>query len=199
MPKKKKKVKKIVKKAKKAVKKKIVKAKKSAKKIIRSKAKVARKGKAVNAPKEKLLGRVEHFFDKISVAAIGVKASFAVGDVLHFKGHTTDFVQKVDSMQIEHQSVIKVKKGDDIGIKVKDFVREHDLVYLGNEKDLSARPVQPIQTKPIVKPLFQTSIFERDKPIAQPAAKPQPSAQTAPPAKKPEKKDPYSNTKFFNF
>jgi putative protease len=97
------------------------------------KKKAAGKVKAKAKPKvkkEKLLGKVMHYFDKISVAAIQVSAPFKVGDVIHIKGHTTDFEQPVDSIQIEHESVQKVKKGDDIGIKVKELVREHDGVYL---------------------------------------------------------------------
>jgi hypothetical protein len=80
--------------------------------------------------KEKKIGEVLHYFDKISVAAIKVKAPFKVGDVIHIKGHTTDFEQPVESIQIEHVAVQKVKKGDDIGTKVKELVREGDGVFI---------------------------------------------------------------------
>jgi len=80
--------------------------------------------------KEKKVGEIAHYFGKIMVAAIKVKAEIKVGDTLHIKGHTTDFEQVVDSMQIEHESIPKAKKGDDIGIKVKDHVREGDEVFL---------------------------------------------------------------------
>jgi putative protease len=86
--------------------------------------------KEKKAPKEKKVGEIAHYFGKIMVAAIKVKAEIKVGDILHIKGHTTDFEQAVDSMQIEHLSVPKAKKGDDIGIKVKDHVREGDEVFL---------------------------------------------------------------------
>jgi len=86
--------------------------------------------KEKKAPKEKKVGEVLHHFGKIGVAALKVKAEIKVGDTLHIKGHTTDFEQMVDSMQIEHDSVQKVKKGDDVGIKVKDHVREGDEVFL---------------------------------------------------------------------
>jgi putative protease len=82
------------------------------------------------AQKEKKVGEIAHYFGKIGVAAIKVKAEIKVGDTLHIKGHTTDFEQVVDSMQIEHESIPKAKKGDDIGIKVKDHVREGDEVFL---------------------------------------------------------------------
>ena len=93
----------------------------------------AAKKPAVKKPKvkkEKQLGKIEHFFDKISVAAIKVTSPFKVGDTLHIKGHTTDFDQPVISMQIEHLPVQKAKKGDDIGIKVGQYVRVGDGVYL---------------------------------------------------------------------
>lgn len=101
--------------------------------VVKKKAVAKKKAKAPAKPKvkkEKKLGEVAHYFDKISVAAIRVKAPFKVGDVIHIKGHTTDFEQAVESMQIEHEPVQKVKKGDDIGIKVKEFVREGDGVFL---------------------------------------------------------------------
>lgn len=80
--------------------------------------------------KEKKVGEIAHYFGKIGVAALKVKAEIKVGDTLHIKGHTTDFEQVVDSMQMEHQSVQNAKKGDDIGIKVKDHVREGDEVFI---------------------------------------------------------------------
>jgi translation elongation factor EF-1alpha len=53
----------------------------------------------------------------------------SVGDTLHFLGHTTDFESKVHSMQIEHKSVTEAKKGDSVGIKVSEKVRDKDNVY----------------------------------------------------------------------
>jgi len=82
------------------------------------------------AEKEKKVGDVAHYFGKIGVAAIKMKGELKVGDTIHIKGHTTDFEQVVDSMQIEHQNVEKVKKGDDLGIKVKEHVREGDEVFI---------------------------------------------------------------------
>lgn len=80
-------------------------------------------------PDETEIGKVASYYSSIMVAAIELKAPLAVGDKIHIKGHTTDFEQKVDSMQIEHKSVKKAKKGDSVGIKVKDRVRPNDLVY----------------------------------------------------------------------
>ena len=79
-------------------------------------------------PDEPVVGKVVGYFAKIGVAAIEATAEFAVGDVLHYKGHTTDFTAKVDSMQVENASVEKASPGDEVGIKVPDRVREHDVV-----------------------------------------------------------------------
>ena len=79
---------------------------------------------------EEKIGVVEHFFTKISVAAIKITdGELKVGDTIHVVGAHTDFKQKVDSMQIDLKPVKMVKPGDEVGIKVKDRVREHDIVY----------------------------------------------------------------------
>jgi len=79
---------------------------------------------------EEEIGKVASYFSKIGVAAIDItKGTLKPGDKIHIKGHTTDFEQDVDSIQIEHQSVPEAKAGDSIGIKVKDKVRDHDIVY----------------------------------------------------------------------
>ena len=78
----------------------------------------------------KEVGRVFDYFSRIGVAAIKVEGSFKIGDKIRIKGHTTDFEQTVSSMQSENSPVEKAKKGDDIGIKVKDRVRKNDIVYL---------------------------------------------------------------------
>jgi putative protease len=79
--------------------------------------------------KEERVGVVTHYFLKIGVAAFALEADLRVGDTIHIKGHTSDFTQKVDSIQIEHENVDAARKGDDIGIKVKEHAREHDVVY----------------------------------------------------------------------
>ena len=83
-------------------------------------------------PKEKKLAEVLHYYGKICVAALKVKAPMKAGDIIHIKGHTTDFEQPVESMQIEHVQMQAVKKGDDVGLLVKDHVREGDGVFLKN-------------------------------------------------------------------
>ena len=80
--------------------------------------------------KEEKIGFVSNYFGKISVAAVDITdGTVSVGDTLHFLGHTTDFESTVHSMQIEHKSVEGAKKGDSIGIKVSEKVREGDKVY----------------------------------------------------------------------
>ncbi len=79
---------------------------------------------------EELIGKVVDYYGKIGVAAIEITAgTLNVGDKIHIKGHTTDFEQMVDSMQIEHNQVTSAKAGDSIGIKVKEYCRDKDSVY----------------------------------------------------------------------
>jgi len=78
----------------------------------------------------KEIGRVSGWFSHVSVAAIKLSAPLKVGDKIHIKGHTTDFEEKIASMQIENKTIKEAKKGDHIGIKVKDKVRPNDKVFL---------------------------------------------------------------------
>ena len=79
---------------------------------------------------EEKVGVVSNYFSKISVAAVEITdGTVSVGDTLHFLGHTTDCESRVSSMQIEHKAVTKVKKGDSVGIKVSEKVRENDKVF----------------------------------------------------------------------
>lgn len=79
---------------------------------------------------EQEIGKVTSYFAKIGVVAIEItQGTLKVGDTLHFRGHTTDFTQTVESMQIEHQNVEQASVGDSVGIKVKERVRPHDKVY----------------------------------------------------------------------
>jgi putative protease len=79
---------------------------------------------------ERKIGEVVKYFGKIGVAAIRLsEGSLKVGESIHIVGHTTDVTQAVDSMQIENKSVQEAGPGADIGIKIKDRVREHDIVY----------------------------------------------------------------------
>lgn len=79
---------------------------------------------------EEEIGVIVKFFSKPSVAAVEItNGSIKEGDILHFKGHTTDFSEEIKSMEVDNQSVSEAKSGDMIGIKVKERVRERDIVY----------------------------------------------------------------------
>lgn len=75
------------------------------------------------------IGKITHFFTKISVAIVELTGTLSVGDQILLKGPTTNVEQKVDSMQIEHKDVQKASRGQSIGLRVNDRVREHDVVY----------------------------------------------------------------------
>ena len=75
------------------------------------------------------VGRVSHFFTKISVAVVELTSTLSVGDRIVIKGPTTDFEQTINSMQIEHENVKVAKAGQSIGLKVDEKVREDDTVY----------------------------------------------------------------------
>ena len=79
----------------------------------------------------KLIGEVTHYFDKIGVAVIKLDAPLKVGDNIRISGgESTDFNQEVESMEVEHEKIKKAKKGDEVGLKVKEKVREGYKVYL---------------------------------------------------------------------
>lgn len=108
--------------------------KKRAKKLEKTK-KVKKVSKAVKAPKakrvkkEQLVGKVTHFYDRISVGIVKLKAPVKVGEALHFKGKKTDFTQPVVSMQFEHAALEKAPKGKEVGVKVSQKVHEGDQVF----------------------------------------------------------------------
>lgn len=174
-----------------ARKKKVVSKKKKVVRKKKAKARVKAKGLRPKAKGEKPIGLVDHFFGNISVAGVSLKAPLKVGDVVHIKGHTTDFVQKIDSMQIEHESVLKAKKGDDIGLKVKGKVREHDVVYLAaSQQGITAQPSLPdfaAKQRPMM-----NSPREVTPPPPAPSSAPDPKTHTKKPGT-------YSDTKFLKF
>ena len=96
--------------------------------------KAAPKKPAAKAPKvEQPIGRVTHYFDHLKVAVIqlGKGGKLKVGDSIRIEGGELDYVQKVDSLQMDHESVSSVKAGDDFGTKVKKKVHEGYRVYKG--------------------------------------------------------------------
>lgn len=87
---------------------------------------------AVQNPQEEgeLIGEVVHYFSKIEVAVIKLSDNLSVGDTIRIAGgESTDFNQTVESMEVEHEKIDKAKKGDEVGLKVKEKVREGYKVY----------------------------------------------------------------------
>lgn len=85
--------------------------------------------RSVVMPEKKLVGEVEHYFTNIGVAVIKLAAVLKKGDRISIEGATTNLQQAVDSMQVEHKKIDAAKKGQSIGMRVKDRVREGDKVY----------------------------------------------------------------------
>ena len=82
--------------------------------------------------KEKLeeIGVITHYFPHVQAAVVKMtKGSLSVGDTIIIKGHTSDFKEKVDSIQIDRAPITNASIGQEIGLKVKSKVREHDVVY----------------------------------------------------------------------
>ena len=75
------------------------------------------------------IGEVTHFYDRLSVAVLKLTEPIRVGDMLHLLGHHTDFRQKVESIQIEHQEVTEAGPGQDVAVKVAQKVHPGDTVF----------------------------------------------------------------------
>ena len=80
---------------------------------------------------EERIGVVTHYYSHLSVAAIQLEpgTTLRVGDVIHIHGHTTDFTQRVESLEINHAPVLEVQPADDFGLKVIEHACEHDVVF----------------------------------------------------------------------
>lgn len=76
------------------------------------------------------VGVVTHYYSHLSVAIIRLESgNLREGDFVHVKGHTSDFSQRVASMEVEHMHVGEVFPGQSFGLKVREHAREHDIVY----------------------------------------------------------------------
>jgi hypothetical protein len=84
-----------------------------------------------SASREQRIGVVTHYYSHLSVATMRLEpgTTLQVGDVIHIHGHTTDFTQKVDSLEVDHAPVTEVGPDDDFGLKVIEHAREHDAVF----------------------------------------------------------------------
>jgi len=129
MPTKKKKA--VKKSPKKAPKRKVIKKKKPvARKVVKKTAKKAPRKKASLTKKEKalIIGKITHYFPHVRAAVIKLKAPLAIGETIRIKGHTTDFTQRIVSLQIDRTPITVAKKGQEIGLLVDSRVRQHDVV-----------------------------------------------------------------------
>jgi hypothetical protein len=74
---------------------------------------------------------VTHYYSHLSVVALRLEpgSTLRVGDMIHIRGHTTDFSQRVESLEVSHRPVTEVGPNDDFGLKVIQHAREHDVVY----------------------------------------------------------------------
>ena len=79
---------------------------------------------------EQKVGVVIHYWNHIHVAGVHLTdGELRVGDTIRVRGHTSNFTQQIESMQIDNQSVEVARPGDDVGFKVVDYAREHDEVF----------------------------------------------------------------------
>lgn len=82
---------------------------------------------------EKLIGKITHYFNKIGVAIVELEDKIKIGDRIKIKGKNREFEQTVNSLQVDHKDVQEAKKGETVGMKVDDKVKEGDEVYLLTE------------------------------------------------------------------
>jgi len=75
------------------------------------------------------IGVIKHYYDRLQVGIIQLNAPLKIGDTIHVKGAHDDFIQMIDSIQIEHQKIDEANAGDLVGIKLNQKVHEHDVVY----------------------------------------------------------------------
>lgn len=75
------------------------------------------------------IGEITHFYGRISVAVLSLTDTLELGEKIHILGHTTDFIQNVTSMEIEHEKVSSVGPGDEVALKVIEPVRKGDAIY----------------------------------------------------------------------
>jgi putative protease len=75
------------------------------------------------------VGKIIHYYGKIGVAVVELEDDLRVGETIKISGHGNEFVQSVSSMQIEHENIQEAKKGQTIGLKVDQEVKEGDEIY----------------------------------------------------------------------
>jgi hypothetical protein len=79
-------------------------------------------------------GKITHYYSHLNVAVLELTDGLKAGDHIHILGHTTDFIQRVSSMEVDHHHVVHVNPGDNVALKVIEPVRVHDVVYRVTEE-----------------------------------------------------------------
>lgn len=80
------------------------------------------------------VGKVTHYFDRISVAVLDLSEEIKVGETIHIHGKTTDITQRIGSMEIEHQKIQSAGPGAEVALKVIEPVHEGDIIYKVTEE-----------------------------------------------------------------
>ena len=80
-------------------------------------------------PRLKPIGTVVHYFDKIGVGVLKLNGTLKVGDTITLKRNDDEFSQPVESLQVDHENIPSAKKGDDVGLKLEQPVKEGTLVF----------------------------------------------------------------------
>ena len=103
---------------------------KAASKIVRAMAVAVKSAAPSTPPAGPRIGIVTHYFTHLSVAIVLLESGgLREGDMVHIKGHTSDFKQRVESMELDRVHVSAARTGQSVGLKVIDHAREHDVVY----------------------------------------------------------------------
>ena len=80
---------------------------------------------------EKIIGNVTHYYTDLHVATVMITdGELHLGDMIHIEGHSSDFMQKIGSMELDHKPVEVAKPGEIVGIATDEYVRENDTVYI---------------------------------------------------------------------
>lgn len=80
---------------------------------------------------EKKVGNVTHYYNHLHVATVKITdGELHVGDLIHIDGHTSDFTQKIKSMELDHKAIEVAHEGEIVGIEIDEYARENDSVYI---------------------------------------------------------------------
>lgn len=86
--------------------------------------------KAGKADNNDQIGKITHYYSKLGVGIIKLDKALKVGDTIQIKGNTTDFKQKIEEIQLDHKNIDKGEKGQEVGVKLSQKVRDGDVVFI---------------------------------------------------------------------